>query len=258
MITRMDRWAFCRAATGMACMMFLLAGCAATDAIGGPAGEEVRSSRASGGAHPAAAAEPPAPDEASRRAFAALRRSTDVQFEAVPLSEVLAWFRDAAAVNCFINWRALEAAGIDHDAPVTLHLKNVSFEQALRYALRDAGGGTVRLDFAVVDGVVNISTAEDLGRDATVRVYPIAGLLAVVPTTAPSESLFSDEQRADRIRKLIMDNVDPDSWRESGGTIGLVSELNGKLVITQTEGNHAAIRKLLDELARDDAAVAQK
>ena len=38
------------------------------------------------------------------------------------------------------NWRALEAAGLDGSAPVSLRLKNVPYELALRYILRDALG----------------------------------------------------------------------------------------------------------------------
>jgi general secretion pathway protein D len=42
--------------------------------------------------------------------------------------------------------------------------------------------------------------------------------------------------------------VAPDSWREKGGTIGSIRELNGQLIVNQTADNQTAVYNLLQQL----------
>jgi hypothetical protein len=148
-----------------------------------------------------------------------------------------------------------------------VRLKNVPYELALRYILRDAGGGNVALDFAVVDGIVNISTAEEMANDVKVRVYNIARLLNNLPSTMPADPAAMPgaaagpvENKADRVIQIITETVAPDSWRNAGGNVGSIREINGRLVVAQTEANHALIAKLLEEIdvADDGSASAKK
>jgi hypothetical protein len=187
----------------------------------------------------------------------------EIQFDNIPLAEAFDFLRDTTGLNFFVNWRALEAAGIDRNAPVSLRLRNVPYELALRYILRDAGGGSVKLEFAVIDGLVNISTEEELAAEVKVRVYNIARLLHHLPTTRPaadptafaSEPQFED--KADRVIQIIKETVAPDSWRDAGGAVGSIREINGRLVVAQTETNHALIARLLEEIdVVDDQAAA--
>jgi len=192
---------------------------------------------------------------------AALRKlhqpAPEISFDAVPFAEVVQFLRDTTDLNIFVNWRALEAAGVDRNVPVSLRLKNIPFEQALRYILLDAGGGTVALDFAVVDGIVNISTADEVASDVKVRVYNIVRLLHNLPTTMPADpgAVVGGpvENKADRVIAIIRETVAPDSWRDAGGAVGSIREINGRLVVAQTEANHALIAKLLEEISDGDA-----
>ena len=217
-------------------------------------------SAAAGGVVPAATA-------------AAMRKlgesAPEINFEAIPFADAVGFLRDASDLNVFVNWRALESAGVDRNAPVTVRLKNVPYELALRYILRDAGGGTVALDFAVVDGIVNISTAEEMANDVKVRVYNIARLLHNLPSTMPADpagmpgaraAMGPVENKADRVIQIITETVAPDSWRSAGGAVGSIREINGRLVVAQTEANHALIAKLLEEIdvADDESASAKK
>ncbi|MEA2709774.1 MAG: bla regulator protein blaR1 [Phycisphaerales bacterium] len=177
-------------------------------------------------------------------------KAPEINFSAVPFTDTIDFLRDITGLNIFVNWRAVEAAGIERNAPVTVRLKNVPFEQALRYILRDAGGEDVPLDYAVVDGIVNISTADSLAKDVTVRVYSIAKLLKNMPSTAPADSPEqASQKKAESLIKIICETVAADSWRDAGGTAGSIREINGRLVITQTDANHAAIVKLLEEIS---------
>lgn len=50
------------------------------------------------------------------------------------------------------------------------------------------------------------------------------------------------------IKTLLSDVVDRDSWRDAGGEAGVITEVNGVLMIKQTRANHKAIAKVLDNL----------
>jgi hypothetical protein len=57
------------------------------------------------------------------------------------------------------------------------------------------------------------------------------------------------QERIEQISKLITDTVEPEDWRDSGGLIGSIRELNGSLIITQTAAAHKEIAELLAQLA---------
>ena len=57
----------------------------------------------------------------------------ELQFDGVGFSDVIDFLRDVSGANIFVNWKSLEAAGVDRNAPVTARL---------RKAIRKCGGGT--------------------------------------------------------------------------------------------------------------------
>jgi type II secretory pathway component GspD/PulD (secretin) len=72
-----------------------------------------------------------------------------------------------------------------------------------------------------------------------------------------AEAAPTDPDRARRVREiigLIEDTVAPGSWRDRGGAIGNISEINGQLVITQNTAGQRAIGDLLGKL-RDQRAI---
>src|SRR5690606_8856424 len=75
----------------------------------------------------------------NRAVFARLRDPIPVDFNAARLEAVLEYFRNVTGVNLFVNWSALETAGVERDTVVTLQLSNVPAEQALRLVLQQAG-----------------------------------------------------------------------------------------------------------------------
>jgi general secretion pathway protein D len=48
--------------------------------------------------------------------------------------------------------------------------------------------------------------------------------------------------------------VDPDSWREAGGSVGAIRVLGGNLIVNQTPENHRALTGLLEQL-RESASI---
>src|SRR5207253_3432381 len=62
------------------------------------------------------------------------------------------------------------------------------------------------------------------------------------------------EQRVTELLDLIKTTVAPDSWRDAGGTVGSIRELNGQLIIIQTLDNDATISQILNRLHEARAA----
>ena len=215
------------------------------------------------------------------------KRLPEINFTGQGLADVVDFFRDVSGANIFVNWRALEAAGINKDAAVNAHLKDIRFSKALQTVLDNTGGGNVKLTYATGDGVLTITTGDDLARSVVTRVYDIRDLLVEVPDfdNAPDFSLESSggtggsprggrgggggggggyagglfgerrelrtqssQQRADVFAKLVQETVDPTSWREAGGSIGSVRARDGQLIVTQTPENQRGLANLLEQL----------
>ena len=173
----------------------------------------------------------------------------------MPLQKVVNYLAELTGENFYVDWRQIEAAGINVDSPVTLNLQDVSALVVLKTALNDVGGGNVRIDFCIVDGVVHISTEDDLARYSVTRVYNVRDLIeAEVAWRAksPDHRLNPDEAEESLIH-LIEETVDPTTWRDAGGTIGGIRGFDGKLIVTQTAENHRAVINLLSSLRRSKA-----
>ena len=171
-------------------------------------------------------------DDASRAADArtagALQKAAPVDFNDIPLAEALDQLSDKAGVDIVTDWRALEAAGVNRDAPVTLRLRqNVPAEHVLAWVLRTAGGESI--GFAIDRGVVLVSAQDQLDRMVVTRAYDLN------PHDAAAGSGLED---------LVRESISPNSWRQGGG-IGSVRVFNNRLFVTTTERNHRQIERLL-------------
>jgi type II secretory pathway component GspD/PulD (secretin) len=215
----------------------------------------------------------------------------EVHFDGVGFTDVVDFLRDITGANIFVNWRALEQAGVDKNSPVTARLRDVKFSKALDIVLSEVGGGQVKLSYTVDEGVITISTADDLSKNVSTRVYDIRDLIVDIPdfTNAPNFNLQTSNSSSnqtigagstsnttssngggnlfggggggggqttettrkdlvDQIIKLIESTVAPDTWRDSGGSVGAISELSGQLIVTQTPENQLALMALLNQL----------
>jgi len=229
-------------------------------------------------------------DKEDRAVQAQLDRALpELTFDGVGFSDVIDFLRDVSGANIFVNWKSLEGAGVDRNAPVTAKLRNVKFSKALNIILDSVGGGTAKLGYTIDEGVIEIATADELGKNTVTRVYDIRDLIISIPDfdNAPDfslqstsnntaqaggggasggggggQSLFggggggggaaekgqSRQELVDAITKLITETVAPDSWRDSGGSVGALRELQGQLIVTQTPENQRALVSLLEQL----------
>ena len=179
---------------------------------------------------------------------AAIEKSLDktlpeVKFDQVALSDVMDFFREQSGANLIVNWKALEAAGIDRSAEVSIRLKNVTLRQALDHILSnvggsDVGGGSVKLGHSILDGAIVVSTDEDVSRNTTTMAYDVSDLLQPMQNE-------THQNTVDRLLKLVQQMVMPETWKSNGGAVGDISELNGKLVVQNTQAAQEKVAELL-------------
>jgi hypothetical protein len=219
-----------------------------TDRAGPAAAREVRAAPAAyspGSATPAAAApgDGGAKDEDVDQALLAQldRKVPEVNFNGVGFTDVVDFLRDVSGANLVVEWKALEAAGIDRNSPVSLRTRNVKFGRVLDLILSGVSGGTVPIGYSVDDNIIRVSTLEDLDKITDVRAYDVRD---IVPAELPMDDLV----------KMITETVASDSWRESGGTTGAVHVSKHKLIVTQTPMNHRQIRSVLQMLREQPPA----
>ncbi|MEX2214513.1 MAG: VIT domain-containing protein [Phycisphaeraceae bacterium] len=190
----------------------------------------------------------------NRRVKFKLQDPLPVNFEDNKLVNVIDYFRNTTGVNFFVNWAALEEAGIEQGTRINIQLNHVPAEQALRMVLQLAGQSMPDLKlgdrpwFAIIEGVVHISTKNDLQRTTDTRVYDIRDLLSLNQDEADT-NLQSSQAFIDHVTTMIMDTVGtPDEWASRGGEVGSIRELNGCLVIKSTPENHLSLVHLFSQL----------
>lgn len=172
-------------------------------------------------------------EESARKLLKPVQVSFRAGDKARPISQ---WTQDVAkavGVNVIVQGRALEEAGIAVDTPVGLSLQEPApAAQVLTWALRDLGGSGVRVGYTIDHGAVVVSTADHLSELAVTRVYDVSDLAT---PTGPGSDLPG----------LLVNVIDPPSWRDNGGVAGVVLQFRDKLVVTQSQQNHADVARLL-------------
>jgi hypothetical protein len=176
------------------------------------------------------------------------------------LDKLLAFIADSTGVNMAVNWRVLEAAGINGDCRVTLTLRHLPARVVLNETLRDAGGNNVKLGYTITDGIVRISTADELSHDAVTCIYDVSDLIDEAmernrkheadpskPQTNAQKTM-TEQGVLDSLVRMIQETIDPTVWRDAGGSVGSIRMFDKKLIVTQTEEGHEELRHLLAAL----------
>ena len=205
-------------------------------------------------------------------------------FESIPFEDVIEFLREKGEINIWVNWKALEAAGIERDAEVTTKLKDIRLGKVISMLLYDVGGGDVPLAHAFRDNVLIISTKDDLRRETAIRIYDIRPLVgrrglsvqtvgriadAVLDVAvhrgivlAPrgyeyegclcgecthGESLLeaATAKGSNELLDSLRQSVETDQWLLAGGSVGTARELAGFLVVRHNAAAHAQVLELL-------------
>jgi hypothetical protein len=172
------------------------------------------------------------------------RRLPPAKFENTPLAQVVDFLRNSGQNNIFVNWRALQAAGIDKSTHVTADLSNQTLDQGLVRVLKAASRPDAKLDWTFDEGVITISLEDDLNPELHLRVYDVRDLVARPGSSA--------KERADEAQKLVDDlqrDIAPESWRDRSkrnNAYGAIRQLSGQIIVTQTSYHQELVLYQLD------------
>ena len=155
------------------------------------------------------AATRPTQGELERRVRAQLNRLLPaLQFDAVGFADVIDFLRDVSGSNIQVNWSALAVAGVDRETPISAHLRNVPFANALDVILGSAGDGRARLTYTIQGGTIIISAADVT--NVLLATYDVRPILAGKPDYGP------------KLLAQIVNTVDPPSGQYQGGNMGFI------------------------------------
>ena len=204
--------------------------------------------------------------EANMLATRQLQTRQDLDLSEMPLGDVIKYLRKLSGVNINVNWGELANVGIDSETTVeTEPGRDISVAKALELVLRNVSGEMAEILYVIEDGVVSISTREELNSPQRRRtqVYDIQDLLVSIPDTSPGELGIGDgggggggdseeegetiSESREHIMALIKELVEPESWQPEGD-VGSMDTLSGKLVITHTPETHRKVLDLLNQL----------
>lgn len=182
------------------------------------------------------------------RIHEALLEKCDLNFDETPLIDALSRLAERLPVQFYIDHKALTAAGVAADAPVTFSIKGLNYRTALKVLLDE-----LNLTWLIRDGLLFITTKTEAENMLTIKVYPIFDLVAR-PPDAPIRRPNLDFQS---LIDAMTTNIAPTSWDEVGGPGAIQPFPNSAaLVIAQTTQVHEEIAEYLRALR--EAGAAQK
>lgn len=195
---------------------------------------------------------PVGPQLWKKRLLAALEEPTSFDFDNTPLREVAEAIARRHHVPVRLDQRALDGAGIDEDAPVTVQLDGLRLESALRLALSELDLTTI-----VGESAITITTPEESeDRGQYPRVYPVRDLASAItvdnsayfhPDPAVGYSGGMPLTSSDVLVEFVTTLVDPDVWNAVGGPAE-IDCYAGAMVVTAQREVHVKVERLLADL----------
>ncbi len=201
-----------------------------------------------------------------------LDRRDTFSFDNIDLDTVFNYFQNTYGLNLYIDWNGLELADVTRQTPVEVRLSNVTVGAALETVLNYVSQSGNPLGFFVDQGMVRVSTQEEINTRVFSEIYPIEDLLVSAPdfigprmemdisqVGGGGGDLWGEEpeedtgrSREEMIQDLIdtlQESIDPESW----GLAANIRNYRGQLIITQTSDNHRKILELLNKMRESRA-----
>lgn len=142
-----------------------------------------------------------------------------VNFQDVPLEDVIGYFQQRTGLNFHVQWKALAISGIDKRTSVTLQVRGISVARALDLLcdqLSADQGRESAVYWLLERGVLTITTGSALNTRLTTRVIDVSDLLTIVPNF-----------KGPRIELNTSDNMSGRDQGSSGNNGGLFDDLDG-------------------------------
>ena len=169
-----------------------------------------------------------------------------VIYQEAPQCAALEDYAQRTRLPLKVNWKILQAQGIDPAVPISVGLHNVKVGKGLQVLLDAVSVREHQLDYVIdEDGAIEVITDRTSGERAVVEVYDVSDLFTLIPEAPDSKT--RDELIQD-VTTLVTDTVDPHTWEINGGGLGRIHYFHGKLVVTQTPAGHRLLCNLLEQL----------
>jgi hypothetical protein len=181
----------------------------------------------------------PEPIGVEKRIYQALAEPTELQYLDTTLADAAMDIALRHKIPVMLDHSGLTADGKGKDTTVSLQVRETTLRNGLRLLLGGQG-----LTYVVRNETLLLTTKSAAEAMATTRVYQVHDLVL-----APSGREAPDY---DALMELIVASVQPESWREAGGTAGTLRSFEGPgiiaLAVTHTEEAHDQIGELLATL----------
>ena len=105
---------------------------------------------------------------------------SELKFTDVALSSALDYLRDISGANIVVDWKSLQAVGVDQNSLINVHLRNISLRKALAVVLSEAGNGN-ELTYYWDENVLTVTTQQQADTIMYTVVYPVQDLLVSLP-----------------------------------------------------------------------------
>ena len=168
-----------------------------------------------------------------------------IRFKNTPMADVFKALKEEAGVNMVVDWRALEAGGLNLTQRIDIDLKDIKLCDALDCVFFEFGTPVTNLAWTIKHNALWIGTHESSAAFITTQIYNVNDLLN---DSADTRGNRTRDDRVEDLARLIQELVVPDTWRESGGQVGVIKEFSGRLIISQSYQVHRQIQAILDAL----------
>lgn len=194
-----------------------------------------------------------------------------VDFQDMPLRDAIASLQKQTDANIAVHWTTLDAVGIDPNATINLRLRDQPLRRVLEVMCTIMGGESVAVHFKAENGIIHISTENELPTPVVMRMYDVRDLLEddhklrlhlgldATSTggggSGSGQQLFSSSSdpyaaAMSDLTTIVTDQVDPESWRDAGGSIGSIRDFDGRMIVTTTPAIHEKVAKLLETIRK--------
>jgi hypothetical protein len=194
------------------------------------------------------------------------QRIPELKLEAAtPLESALETLRDVSHANITVDWGSLQDAGVKRDAPVRIHLWNVTLSEALRAMIAVVDYHDL-VSHEAQNGVIVVAAREKLWRAGrVVRVYDVRPIiddlcgyrgLRTASTQSTGQRDTSGhggpvptlDEATEALVRIIQKTVPPEGWHDKSWSDDFARPFAGQLIVTQTPENHRKIADLLRTL----------
>lgn len=172
-------------------------------------------------------------DSAAARIEKALRdqlKSNGLDFAETPLEQVIAVLQDDYGIPIKLDTPALDEIGLGPDEPVSINVRDISLQSALRLMLRP-----LNVTYIIRNEVLIITTPEEAESQLLTCVYDIRDIVG-----------NPNDKTVRPLIDTILSCVATETWAKNGGGDAEIRMLEpGLLVISQIQPIHDEVRDLI-------------